>query len=175
MQLNQSYAEYLQQTSIAARPFPAACLEVFLLDQAQDRHHWREVELLHEFARDFDWKLIRNYEKALTDGYTLIVSNAARSILWASHRFFAMTGYKPAEIIGQTPRFLQGPNTDPTRIRQLSEDLRQARITQRTQPICQQLVNYRKGGTPYLCDIEIDPIWTKQGELTHFIAVEKEV
>jgi PAS domain-containing protein len=73
--------------------------------------------------RDFDWKLTRNYEKALTDGCTLIVANAARSILWVSHRFLAMTGYRPAEAIGRTPRFLQGPNTDPTRLRQLSDDL----------------------------------------------------
>ena len=175
MQLNQSYADYLQQSSIAARPFPAACLEVFLLDQAQDRHHRREVEMLTEFATVFDWKLTRNYEKALTDGYTLIVANAAKSILWVSHRFLAMTGYTPTEVIGRTPRFLQGPNTDPIRLRQLSADLAQAQSSKRTQPIRQQLLNYRKGGMPYLCDIEIDPIWTRQGELTHFIAVEKEV
>ncbi|WP_171062737.1 PAS domain-containing protein [Larkinella sp. C7] len=175
MNLNQSYTDYLQHTSASARPFPAACLEVFLLDQAQDRQHRREVDRLNEFAEVFDWKLTRDYEKALNDGYTLIVSNAARSILWVSHRFLAMTGYTPTEVIGRTPRFLQGPNTDPARIRELSNDLALAQCTKRTQPIFQRLVNYRKGGSPYLCDIEIDPIWNRQGELTHYIALEKEV
>jgi PAS domain S-box-containing protein len=175
MYLNQSYADYLQHTSASARPFPAASLEVFLLDQAQDRQHRREVDTLNEFAEVFDWKLTRNYEQALDDGYTLIVSNAARSILWVSHRFLAMTGYTPTEAIGRTPRFLQGPNTDPARIRQLKADLEMVQNGQRSESISQQLVNYRKGGTPYLCDIEIDPIWNRQGELTHYIAVEKEV
>ncbi|GAB3909378.1 hypothetical protein GCM10028803_46850 [Larkinella knui] len=175
MHLNQSYAEYLQHTSISARPFPAASLEVFLLDQAQDRHHRREVETLQDFAEVFDWKLRRNYEKVLHDGYTLIVSNAAKSILWVSHQFLAMTGYSPNEVIGRTPRFLQGPDTDPARIRQLSNELALASQSQRITPICQQLINYRKGGIPYLCDLEIDPIWNHRGELTHYIAVEKEV
>ncbi|KAA9354872.1 PAS domain-containing protein [Larkinella humicola] len=175
MNMNQSYTDYLQHTSASARPFPAACLEVFLLDQAQDRQHRREVDRLNEFAEVFDWKLTRDYEKALVEGYTVIVSNAARSILWVSHRFLAMTGYTPTEVIGRSPRFLQGPDTDPARIRELSNDLALAQPTKRTQPILQQLVNYRKGGSPYLCDIEIDPIWNRKGELTHYIALEKEV
>ncbi|RRA99846.1 PAS domain-containing protein [Larkinella rosea] len=175
MQSNQSYANYLQRNTVSTRLFPAACLEIFLLDQAQDRHHRREVEKLRELAEAFDWKLVRDYEKALSEGYTLVVSNLAKSILWTSHRFLAMTGYNPGEVVGQTPRFLQGPETDPVRLRQLSDELAQAHRGAVKTPIRQQLINYRKGGAPYLCDIEIDPIWTKQGELTHFIAVEKEV
>ncbi|RAJ97438.1 PAS domain S-box-containing protein [Larkinella arboricola] len=175
MQSNQSYAEYLRHTAVSTRVFPAASLEFFLLAQAQERRHRREMEQLAELARTFDWKLTRNYEKLLIAGNTLVISNRAKSILWVSNRFFSMTGYKPQEAIGRTPRFLQGPDTDPARLRQLSDDLAQAHLRSRPRPIRQQLINYRKGGTPYLCDIEIDPIWTKQGELTHFIAVEKEV
>lgn len=175
MHLNQSYADYLQRNVVSTRLFPAACLEIFLLDQAQDRHHQREVEKLHELAGIFEWKLVRNYEKALSDGYTLIVSNLTQSILWTSHQFLSMTGYNPQEAIGQTPHFLQGPETDPVRLRQLSDDLAAAHRGPSKNPIRQQLINYRKGGATYLCDIEIDPIWTKQGQLTHFIAVEKEI
>lgn len=175
MQTNQSYAEYLRHTAVSTRPFPAASLEFFLLDQARDRRQQREVERLAEFARTFDWKLTRNYEKALQEGYTLVLADTSQSILWVSQRFFAMTGYLPQEVVGQSPRFLQGPDTDPTRLRQLSTELAQAHLQSRPRPIRQQLVNYRKDGSPYVCAIEIDPIWTRQGELTHFIAVEKEV
>lgn len=175
MNTNQSYNEYLQRKAVSTRPFPAASLEFLLLDQAQDRHHRREIEKLDQFRSAFGWQLTRNYEKALRDGFTLVVANTARSILWVSHRFFSMTGYQPREAIGQTPRFLQGPDTDPARLRQLSDELKQAQYTHRIQPIHQQLINYRKDGNPYLCDLEIDPIWNKQGEMTHFIAVERAV
>ncbi|GAB3915841.1 PAS domain-containing protein [Larkinella terrae] len=175
MHLNQSYTDYLQRNVVSTRLFPAACLEIFLLDQAQDRHHRREVEKLREFAEIFDWKLVRDYEKVLSEGYTIVVSDLAKSILWTNHRFLAMTGYQPREAIGRTPHFLQGPETDPVRLRQLSKDLVAAQHDRSTGPIRNRLINYRKNGTSYLCDIEIDPIRTKKGELTHFIAVEKEV
>ncbi|MGA0555827.1 PAS domain-containing protein [Larkinella sp. VNQ87] len=175
METNHAYTDYLQQNSVATRPFPVASLEIFLLDRAQERHHRREVERLQQLAEAHNWRLTRDYEKALYEGYTLIVSNMAQSILWASHGFLAMTGYKPAEVVGRTPRFLQGPGTDRIKLRQLAEDLMRARFEKRPQPIRQQLINYRKGGTPYFCEIEIDPIQNRQGELTHFIAVEREV
>ncbi|MFD1141993.1 PAS domain-containing protein [Larkinella insperata] len=175
MQTNQSYAEYLRHTAVSTRSFPAASLEFFLLDQAQERRHRREMEQLAKLAQTFDWKLTRNYAKALSKGYTLVIADRSSSILWVSDRFFSMTGYKPQEAIGQSPRFLQGPDTDLALLRQLSDDLSRAHLQARPRPIRQQLINYRKDGATYRCDIEIDPIWTKQGELTHFIAVEKEI
>ncbi|GAB3314979.1 hypothetical protein GCM10027299_03800 [Larkinella ripae] len=175
MHTNQSYADYLQRISVSARPAPAASLEFLLLDRALDRHHQRELAKLSQFTTAFDWQLTRNYEKALRDGFTLIVANTAQSILWVSHRFFAMTGYTSREAVGQTPRFLQGPGTDPAQVRLLSDALAQAHHTPVAHPIHHQLVNYRKDRTPYLCDIEIDPIRNRQGELSHFIAVEKAI
>ncbi len=150
-------------------------MEITLLEQAQFRHHRREVDLFHQLAHIFDWRLHRDYDKALGEGYTLIVTDTQKSILWVSHRFLSMTGYRPEEAIGQTPYFLQGPNTNPEAIRRLSKELQEAAYKHRIRPIREQLINYRKDGEPYLCNIEIDPIWSQQGELTHFIAVEKEV
>ncbi|GAB3261900.1 hypothetical protein GCM10027347_27250 [Larkinella harenae] len=175
MLTDQSYAEYIKHSQVTNRPLPAASLEFFLLDRAQQRQHRREVQQLSQLATEFGWRLVRDYEKSLNDGYTLVVANLSRSILWVSHRFFSMTGYKAQEVIGQTPLFLQGPATDPARLRQLSEELSQVRSQHRTSPIHQQLINYRKDGATYLCDIEIDPIWNTQDELTHFIALEREI
>lgn len=175
MLTDQSYAEFVKHSQISTRTFPAASLEFFLLDRGQYLQHQREMQQLSQLTSLFDWRLKRDYEKALSDGYALVVANLSRSILWVSHRFFSMTGYKAQEAIGQTPRFLQGPATDPARLQQLSEELNLAHLQNRQHPIRQQLVNYRKSGESYLCDIEIDPIWNRQGELTHFIALEREI
>ena len=36
------------------------------------------------------------------------------------------------------------------------------------------LLNYRKDGEPYWCQVKIYPIQNSEGAFTHFIAVEKE-
>jgi PAS domain-containing protein len=38
-------------------------------------------------------------------------------ILWANDVFYESTGYQPEEVIGKTPRILQGPLTDTSALR----------------------------------------------------------
>ena len=37
------------------------------------------------------------------------------------------------------------------------------------------LINYRKNGETYICNINIVPIYSKKDELKYFLAIEKEV
>lgn len=45
-------------------------------------------------------------------------------ILYVNDAFTRMTGYSPEEVIGRSPRILQGPKTDKKELKRLSEALR---------------------------------------------------
>ena len=60
--------------------------------------------------------------------------------------FEHMTGYAAHEVVGRSPRFLQGPNTDRAVLDRLAIALR-AGLSFRG-----ETVNYRKDGTEYLVE-----------------------
>lgn len=121
----------------------------------------------------FGWSLSRqqrhSYHQALHQGFTLVLTDPEKSILWTSRNFLVMTGYQLLHVVGRTPRFLQGPKTDPATIQYMREQLGQQ------QPVNLRVLNYRKTGEPYLCQLWIEPLRNRRGELTHFLAVEYEV
>jgi len=94
---------------------------------------------------------------------------AGLTIRWVSPEFEKMTGYDASELIGRKPSMLQGEKTSKAALAALRRAIR-ARVTHRT-----ILVNYRKNGEPYLCDIEIRPIFDDDGEVLCFLAIESEV
>ncbi|GAB3563141.1 hypothetical protein GCM10027578_06310 [Spirosoma luteolum] len=155
------------------RPYPVACLEIFLLDQARERSKRAESTVFAQLKTIFDWQINRrqqaNYLQKLSNGYTFVLTDSNKQILWTSHSFMTMTGYTHREVAGQTPRMLQGVGTNPDTLRYVSSQLRQQ------QAVKADLLNYRKGGDPYLCRLEIDPLFNVAGELTHFLAVEQEL
>ncbi|WP_333586492.1 PAS domain-containing protein [Phenylobacterium sp.] len=92
-------------------------------------------------------------------GPTVLYANAAASRL---------TGYDRQEMVGRSPRILQGPATTVASRKAMAQALR------RGEP-CQVMVkNYRKNGEVYDCEIEIRPIRDKAGEVIYAIAFEKE-
>jgi len=90
-------------------------------------------------------------------------------ILYANPAFCRMTGYSLQELIGQTPRLLQGPLTSPDVLRELRECLQAGRYFRGS------TVNYRKDGTPYIVEWNISPIRDERGEITHFVSVQQDV
>lgn len=90
-------------------------------------------------------------------------------IVWCNRAFTAMTGYAPEEIIGNTPRVLQGPGTDPETRSRISADLKAWR------PVRAQLLNYRKDGTTFWVDLSIEPVADEKGWYHYWVAVQRDV
>ena len=90
-------------------------------------------------------------------------------IIFANPGFYSTTAYSEAEVIGFNCRFLQGPDTDP-------EDVKAIRkaIAER-QPFSRVLLNYRKDGTPFMNELIINPVFNKDGDLTHFVGLQNDV
>ncbi|MBE9137098.1 PAS domain S-box protein [Nodosilinea sp. LEGE 07088] len=90
-------------------------------------------------------------------------------IIYANPAFTKMTGYSSAEVIGQTPRILQGPKTSRLsldRIRTALKTKRQIRI---------ELLNYRKDGSEFWVEMELVPVTNATGQVTHFVAFQRDV
>ncbi|MCV2884657.1 diguanylate cyclase [Aestuariibacter sp. AA17] len=90
-------------------------------------------------------------------------------IVYVNKAFEALTGYQFDEVVGKNPRILQGENID----RAPRNKIRQALSS--FQPVRTTLQNVAKDGTPYWLDVSIIPLKNRQGDVTHFAAIERDV
>ena len=77
-----------------------------------------------------------------------------------------LTGYAASEVIGQTPRILQGPATDPDVISRLVAALRAGVKFEG------RAINYRKDGTPFIMHWRVVPIRIS-GVIKAWLAIQR--
>jgi diguanylate cyclase (GGDEF)-like protein/PAS domain S-box-containing protein len=90
-------------------------------------------------------------------------------IIYVNTAFETLTGYSAAEVFGETPRILQGKFTD-----KAARDRIKAALY-RKEPVREVLLNYSKTGKPYFLDMNIIPLRNRDGAVTHFAAIERDV
>jgi two-component system cell cycle sensor histidine kinase/response regulator CckA len=90
-------------------------------------------------------------------------------IVFVNPAFTKMTGYTAQEIIGKTPRILQGPRTDKTVLSRLRQNL------ERGETFEGDAINYRKDGKEFYLEWQIAPIRGEDGRITHFLAVQRDI
>ncbi len=91
-------------------------------------------------------------------------------IVYVNEAFTRLTGYRPDEVIGRSPRFLQDPTTTDAETRR---QVRQA--LQQGAPFDGAILNYAKDGTEYWLDMHIFPLVDSDGTITHFAAIERDI
>jgi PAS domain S-box-containing protein len=90
-------------------------------------------------------------------------------IVYVNEAFTKMTGYTAAEVIGKTPRILQGPNSDKTEIAKLSKAIKKWEACEIT------TINYKKNGEEFWINFTTTPVANEKGWFTHWIAIERDV
>lgn len=90
-------------------------------------------------------------------------------IVYVNQGFTRLTGYSPEEVIGKTPRLLQGPKTDRAQLERIRTAL------SRWEPVSVELINYRKDGSEFWVGISIVPFADESGWYTHWMAVERDI
>jgi PAS domain S-box-containing protein len=90
-------------------------------------------------------------------------------IIFINPAFTQMTGYAAGEVIGKTPRILQGPRTDKTVLGRLRKNLERGEVFEG------EAINYRKDGKEFDLEWQIAPIRNASGKITHFVATQRDV
>jgi PAS domain S-box-containing protein len=97
------------------------------------------------------------------------LSEPGPRIVYANSAFEEMTGYDRKEIVGKTPRILQGPDTD----RKTLDSLRAA--LEAGQRWSGETVNYRKDGSTYAVEWNVAPVLDGDGTISHWVSVQRDV
>ena len=104
----------------------------------------------------------------------IIITEAAMDepgprIEYVNAAFTRMTGYGIEEIVGKTPRILQGPKTDRKLLTRLRTDL------EISESFHGETVNYRKDGSEYFVEWRITPLRDNEGRLSKWVAIQRDV
>lgn len=97
------------------------------------------------------------------------IENEGPKIIYVNEAFTRMTGYTAEEVIGKTPRILQGPDTNKEELTRLKESLK------RWEPCDVEVLNYKKNGEPFWNNFTVAPVANESGCYTHWVAIERDV
>ncbi len=101
------------------------------------------------------------------DSILITDATKAAKIIYANNAFKTLTGYAPSEVIGKTPRILQGPGTDRKVIAHLGKALKKSGKFEG------RAINYKKDGTPFIMYWRVLPV--KVGNRTRlWVAIQRE-
>ena len=117
---------------------------------------------IHEELR----KLSRAVEQSAS---AILITDAKGEIEYVNPQFTEMTGYAPAEVLGQNPRFLKSGEMPPEEYQELWETITAGREWRG------EFHNQRKNGELYWDYSTISPILDAQGVVTHFVAVKEDI
>lgn len=90
-------------------------------------------------------------------------------ILYVNSAFEKMTGYSREEVVGDSPRKLKGPGTDPVESARIRESLK------KWEAIHAEVLNYKKNGEVFWNEMSISPVADPTGWFTNWISIERDV
>jgi PAS domain S-box-containing protein len=114
-------------------------------------------------------------EAAIRNDYDSILitemelENPGPAIVYVNEGFTKMTGYTRDEVIGKTPRILQGPKTD----RAVLDKLKYSLINGKS--FFGQTINYRKDGSEFVNQWDIHPLLDEKGNITHWVSYQHDI
>jgi PAS domain S-box-containing protein len=126
-----------------------------------------EKDKLQENLRLLEEAIKGDYDSILIT--ELDLEKPGPRIVYVNDGFTRMTGYKREEVIGKTPRILQGPKTDRATLDRLKRCLIEGKS------FFGQAVNYRKDGSEFINQWDIHPIYNKEGDITHWVSYQHDI
>jgi len=121
------------------------------------------------YRKAVDWPVMT---ECMTESVLITDANLEEPgpyIIYANPAFEKMTGWTMQEVIGKTPRILQGQDTDYNIFRDLKEQLN------RGETWSGRTINYRKDGSKFHMEWSIVPIRNEAWVIHQYLAVQKDV
>lgn len=101
------------------------------------------------------------------DSIVITDATASGKIIYANKAFKKLTGHNPSDVIGKTPRILQGAATDKKVINRLAVALKSGgKFEGKT-------INYRKDGTPFIMYWRVLPVKVGR-KIEAWLAIQRE-
>jgi PAS domain S-box-containing protein len=142
-----------------------------------------------EQAEDFDRNLHEQLEQRVADqtseirllaeaishlGEGVLITNddlvwPGPHIRFVNDAMCRISGYSAKELIGQSPRILQGDETSEATRAHVRHEL----AANRTCSV--ELTNYRKDGTTYEAELFITPLFDAAGQRTNFVSIHRDI
>ncbi len=117
----------------------------------------------------------RAFETAAAQAFHSIMITEAgahaddHKIVYVNRAFTYMTGFMPDEVVGKTPRLLQGAKTDQVVLDELRTKL------ENDSDFHGKTINYRKDGSEFTIEWKVFPIRDKNDTVTHHVAVQRDI
>lgn len=112
-------------------------------------------------------QLLTTAVEAADNGIVIVDRNG--KIVWVNHAFTKLTGYSEKEAIGRNPRLLNSGKQD----KKFYSNLWNTILSGHTWN--GQIINRRKEGSLYVEEMSITPFTKTNGEITHFIAIKRDI
>ena len=103
------------------------------------------------------------------DGVMITEAGPGYPIVYINPALSELTGYSFQELLGKSPAMLQGEKSDKDVLANLKAEIEKGEFFHG------KTVNYRKDGTEFIMEWKIVPIRKEDGEISHYLAIQREV
>jgi len=102
--------------------------------------------------------------------YAVTITDRDSRITWVNDAFTELTGYQEAESIGQSAiRLRSGIHSAPESLARMRD------AVEHGESLVEELLCYRRDGTPYWAEVAMTPLRDAQGTLTGFVSLSRNV
>ncbi len=148
----------LAQTSSLDEPSIARTIRYAIDVYSKERQRQKAEDTLR--------KLWRAVEQSAD---VVMITDRTGLIEYVNPAFEVLTGYSPAELIGQTPRVLKSGQQPPGLYKELWQTILSGNVFRCT------MVNRKKNGDAFVAEKTITPLRDGEGMITHFISNDRDI
>ena len=135
---------------------------VFIVrDISERKRHELRLLLLESAVENAHDGIVIADNRAFADG--------GPGIVYANAAFQRQAGFAHAELLGQGPHILLGPETEAEKVAIMGQAL------ERSEPAQIEMLQYRKDGSTFWSELSLVPLVDERGEQEHWVAVYRDV
>jgi PAS domain S-box-containing protein len=157
LEYDNAWAKY--QAGMKITPTPIVCWDFFSIPSSD---MFLVNSLQKKWSDKFDFLNVTEKENR-----QIIITNTSFKIVFASNTIVDMNGYNSREVIGKSPGMFQGSETCLETKKNIETALKNLKSFKEV------ILNYKKNGEIYWCEIEAHPKFDKQGNFVNYIAFER--
>ena len=132
-----------------------------------------DKDITHRKQEERRLKLLETVILNTSDGVVITdaksVDSCGLKIIYANEAYLKMAGYAREEIIGKTPRILQGVNTDRNELNKLKQAVEDGKS-------CEvEIINYKKNGEEFWTSVSISPVFDLKGQPEYWVGIKRDI